>query len=299
MPFSPRSNVASRSRSNDHKEPIAIIGSGCRFPGQANTPSNLWELLREPRDLLTPISLDRFSAQGFYHENGQYHGHGNVKESYLLSEDGVQRRFDAHFFGINPAEANVIDPQARLLLETVYEAIDAAGQTIEGLRDSDTACYVGLMCGDYEQIMSRDVDSIATYHVTGTARSLMSNRLSYFFDWHGPSMTIDTACSSSLIALHQAVQLLRSGNSRVAIAAGSNLLLDAGNYISESKLQMLSPHSRSRMWDADANGYARGEGVAALVLKTLSNAEADGDVVECLIRETGINQDGRTKGITT
>ena len=299
MPLLPGENGANQCISKARREPIAIIGSGCRFPGQVTTPSKLWEVLREPPDLLTPISSERFSAQGFYHQNGQYHGHGNVKDSYLLSGEGTHRRFDAHFFGINPVEANVIDPQARLLLETVYEAIEAAGQTIEGLHGSDTACYVGLMCGDYEQIMSRDIDSIGTYHVTGTARSLMSNRVSYFFNWHGPSMTIDTACSSSLIAIHQAVQLLRSGESRVAVAAGSNLLLDPQNYISESKLQMLSPDSRSRMWDADANGYARGEGVAAVVLKPLSAAEADGDLIECLIRETAVNQDGRTKGITT
>ncbi|KAI1500224.1 polyketide synthase-like protein [Biscogniauxia marginata] len=126
----------------------------------------------------------------------------------------------------------------------------------------------------------------------------MSNRISYFFDWHGPSMTIDTACSSSLFAVHYAVQQLRSNGSRVAIAAGSNLLIDPITYITESKLQMLSPTGRSRMWDADADGYARGEGVAAIILKTLSAAEADGDHIECIIRETGVNQDGRTKGIT-
>ncbi|KAI5922076.1 thiolase-like protein [Camillea tinctor] len=126
----------------------------------------------------------------------------------------------------------------------------------------------------------------------------MSNRISYFFDWHGPSMTIDTACSSSLYAVHHAVQQLRASGSRVAVAAGSHLLIDPLTYITESKLQMLSPTSRSRMWDADADGYARGEGVAAVILKTLSAAEADGDNIECIIRETAVNQDGKTTGIT-
>lgn len=132
----------------------------------------------------------------------------------------------------------------------------------------------------------------------GTARSIISNRISYFFDWHGPSLTVDTACSSSLVALHQAVQALRAGEVQVALAAGSNLLLGPEPYIHESKLKMLSPDGRSRMWDQDANGYARGDGVAAVVLKTLSAALAAGDNIECIIRETGVNQDGRSHGIT-
>lgn len=279
-------------------EPIAIVGSGFRFPGHGDTPSKLWNLLRNPHDVLTPIPRDRFSGRGFYHKSAQYHGHSNVRESYFLPEEGAQRRFDAQFFGIHPAEAKVIDPQMRLLLEIVYEALEAGGHTIEDLQGSNTAVYSGLMSGDYEHLMLRDSDDIGTYHATGTTRSLMSNRISYFFDWHGPSLTIDTACSSSLIAVHQAVQQLHSGQSRVAVATGANLILDSQYYVTESKLQMLSPDSRSRMWDASANGYARGEGIAAIVLKTLRDAEADGDHIECIIRETGANQDGRTKGIT-
>jgi hybrid polyketide synthase/nonribosomal peptide synthetase ACE1 len=278
--------------------PIAIIGSGCRFPGNANTPSRLWDLVRDPPDLLTPIPNDRFSTKGFYHRDGQYHGHSNARHAYLLAGQGTHRRFDARFFGINPSEANVLDPQIRLLLETIYEALEAAGQTIEGLQGSNTAMYAGTMLSEYERLMLRDEDTISMYHGTGTARSLVSNRVSYFFDWHGPSMTIDTACSSSLIAVHQAVQQLRTGQSRVAVAAGVNLLLDPQSFISFSKLRMLSPDGHSRMWDADANGYARGEGIAAVVLKTLSAAEEDGDHIECIIREIGANQDGRTPGMT-
>lgn len=288
--------MQTQSTMSDRNEPIAIIGNGCRFPGGCSTASKLWELLREPRDLLTRIPENRFSADGFYHPDGMYHGNSNVKDSYFLSEN--HRQFDAQFFEVKPIEANVIDPQQRLLLETIYEGIESAGLTIDGLRGSKTAVYVGLMCTDYDSLLLRDTDSMPKYHATGVSRSLMSNRISYFFDWRGPSMTIDTACSSSLVALHQAVQVLRSGDSRVAVAAGSNLILGPENYIGESKLNMLSPDSRSRMWDADANGYARGEGIAAVVMKTLSAALEDGDDIECLIRETGINQDGRTTGIT-
>ncbi|KAK5992615.1 Polyketide synthase-nonribosomal peptide synthetase TwmB [Cladobotryum mycophilum] len=273
---------------------IAIIGSGCRFPGNATSPSKLWDLLRNPRCVAGQVP----ALKGYYHKNGQYHGHVNVKEAYLLAEDGATRRFDAAFFGISPAEANVLDPQIRLLLETVYEALETSGQTIDGLRGSDTAVYAGQMVNDYELLMYRDHENLGTYHATGTSRTMLSNRISYTFGWHGPSMTIDTACSSSLVALHHAVQQLRSGHSRVAVVAGSNLIFDVGTFIAESNLQMLSPEGRSRMWDAGANGYARGEGVAAVILKTREAAEEDGDHIECIIRETAVNQDGKTPGQT-
>lgn len=277
-------------------EPVAIVGSGCRFPGGASSPSKLWDLLREPRDVLARIPNERFNPSGFYNENGLYHGSSNVTHSYLLSED--PRYFDAQFFSIKPVEAKSIDPQQRLLLETVYESLESAGLKMEAMKGSNTAVFVGQMCGDYNDILMRDLDTLPTYFATGTARSIMSNRVSYFFDWRGPSMTIDTACSSSLVAVHLAVQALRSGESRLAIAAGANLLLGPEPYVAESKLNMLSPDGRSRMWDASANGYARGDGIAAVVLKTLSAAIRDGDHIECLIRETGVNQDGHTTGIT-
>ncbi|PWY66108.1 putative hybrid NRPS/PKS enzyme [Aspergillus heteromorphus CBS 117.55] len=278
------------------QEPIAIVGSGCRFPGESSSPSKLWELLKAPRDVQTEIPPTRFNPHAFYHPDNLHHGTSNVRHSYLLTED--HRHFDAQFFGIKPAEAHCIDPQQRLLMETVYESLESAGLRLEDLRGSETAVYVGLMCGDYADIVVRDPESFPMYLSTGTARSIMSNRVSYFFDWHGPSMTIDTACSSSLVAVHEAVQTLRAGRSRVAVAAGSNLCLGPEPYIAESKLQMLSPTGRSRMWDSQADGYARGDGVAAVVLKTLSAALADGDHIECLVRETGVNQDGRTRGIT-
>ncbi|RYP37144.1 hypothetical protein DL768_010897 [Monosporascus sp. mg162] len=279
-----------------HNEPIAIIGSACRFAGDANTPSKLWDLLREPGDLRQEIPNSRFSVKGFYHPNHAHHGHINVKHSYLLNED--PSAFDAEFFGINPIEARAMDPQQRLLLETVFEAVDSAGMTIEGLQGSDTAVYAGVMTGDYEAMLLRDVDAAPTYVAVGTSRAVLSNRISYFFDWHGASVTMDTACSSSLVAVHSAIQTLRSGDSRMAVACGANVILGPENYIIESKVKMLSPDGVSRMWDKDANGYARGDGVAAIVLKPLSAALEDNDHIECIIRETGLNQDGRTTGLT-
>ena len=294
-------------------EPIAIIGSSCRFPGGATSPAKLWDLLREPQDVLQEIPSNRFDVRGFYHPNSQFPGHTNVQHSYLLDQDVAH--FDAQFFNITAGEAVAMDPQQRLLLETVYEGLETAGLTIEGLKGSDTGVYVGVMYGDYESIQYRDLQhvpkhlAIGTSSIsndfylltechTGTARSVVSNRISYFFDWHGPSLTIDTACSSSLVAVHQAVQALRLGEATVALAAGSNLLLGPEPYIHESKLHMLSPDGRSRMWDEGANGYARGDGVGVVVLKTLSQALANEDNIEAVIRETGVNQDGRSRGIT-
>nr|APX44007.1 polyketide synthase [Pestalotiopsis microspora] len=277
-------------------EPIAIVGTGCRFPGGANSPSALWKLLEKPRDICQEIPADRFNTTGFYHRDGTRHGTTNVRHTYLLDED--VRVFDAGFFNISPNEADSIDPQQRLLLETVYEALEVGGHTLESLRGSDTAVYVGTMGVDYHETLLRDLDVIPAYFATSTNRAILSNRISYFFDWHGPSITIDTACSSSLIAVHQGVQALRNGDSRVAVACGAQITLGHEMYIVESKLKMLSPTGRSRMWDADADGYARGEGVSAIVMKRLSDAIADGDYIECLIRGTGTNQDGFSGGLT-
>ncbi|TLS27255.1 hypothetical protein PpBr36_04254 [Pyricularia pennisetigena] len=276
-------------------EPIAIIGSACRFPGDLSTPSDLWNFLKSPRDLQTEIPKDRFNADAFHHADGSHHGRTNARQGYFLNN---VKTFDAQFFNVQAGEAESMDPQQRQLLEATYDALCAAGQTLGGLKGSDTAVYVGIMTHDFELTKVGDLDAIPTYLATGAATSIASNRLSYFFDWHGPSMTIDTACSSSLVAVHHAVQQLRSGTSRVAVAAGANLMLSPLNFITESKLSMLSPTGRSRMWDAGADGYARGEGIACVVLKTLSQALADGDSIEALIRETGVGQDGRTTGIT-
>lgn len=276
---------------------IAIVGVGCRFPGGASSPSKLWDLLCDPKVVSSPLPF----SKGFYHSNYKYHGHHNVTKGYFLDHDQdaqLHSRFDASFFGVSHTEASSFDPQLRMLLETIYEALERSGTPMEALRGSDTAVYVGQMLGDYELMMHGDPDAMATYHITGTGRSMTSSRVSYFYDWQGPSMTVDTACSSSITAVHHAILQLRSGHSRVAVAAAANLLLDVGWFVAMSNLKMLSPDGESRMWDSSANGYARGEGVAALVLKTREAAEADGDNIMCIIRGTALNQDGRTAGPT-
>ena len=276
---------------------IAIVGSACRFPGSTNSTSALWELLRAPKDILSTFRPDQLNFTSLYNDDANHHGSTNVQnQSYLLAED--TRLFDAPFFNISPVEADEMDPQQRILLETVYEALESAGCTLHQIQGSMTSVYAGLMNGDFGIIQERDLETLPTYNSTGTARSILSNRVSYFFDLRGPSLTIDTACSSSLVALHQAVQSLRNGECQMAIVGGANLMLDPTVYVAESKLHMLSPDSRSRMWDSAANGYARGEGFAAVVLKPLDHAISNSDHIECVIAGTAVNSDGRSKGLT-
>jgi acyl transferase domain-containing protein len=234
------------------EEPIAIVGSACRFPGGASSPSKLWDLLHTPRDVLKDFG-DRMNLGRFYNSDGETHGSTNViNKSYLLDED--IRLFDASFFGITPVEAAGMDPQQRQLLETVYESFESAGLTLEQLKGSLTSVHVGTMTNDWNTIQLRDPEVMAQYTATGTANSIISNRISYVFDLKGPSVTIDTACSSSLVALHHGARGLLDGDSKIAVIAGANIMLDPAPFITESKLHMLSPDARSRMWDKGANG---------------------------------------------
>ncbi|KAJ2973957.1 hypothetical protein NUW58_g8811 [Xylaria curta] len=234
--------------------------------------TELEQKLKTKEEKLKEMEIERrqlrkkFSTGAFYHPQNHHHGTSNVRHSYLLEED--LRNFDAQFFGINPVEAHSVDPQQRLLLETVYESLEAAGLSVKELQGSDTAVYVGVMSADFTDMIGRDTEMFPTYFAT-----------------------VSSLCT-------KLCRLSAGGESSVAVVAGSNLILGPEQYIAESKLQMLSPTGRSRMWDADADGYARGEGVAAIVLKKPSQAIADGDHIECVIRETGLNQDGRTPGIT-
>ncbi|KAK2767436.1 Type I Iterative PKS [Arachnomyces sp. PD_36] len=277
-------------------EPIAIIGTGCRFPGGASSPSRLWSLLQNPRDIAKKVPAERFNIDAFYHPEPTHHGTTNVKEAYFLEDD--LSRFDAPFFNVSNREAESLDPQQRILLETVYESLERAGLRLKDLQGSSTGVFCGVMTDDYSQILGRDIDGFPRYMSTGTARNNVANRVSYFFDWQGPSMSIDTACSSSLAAVNLAVRALREGDCNAAVAAGTNLIISPTFFLTASNLSLLSPRGRSRMWDAGADGYARGEGVASVFMKRLSDAVRDGDPIECIIRETMTNQDGRTMGIT-
>ncbi|OIW26267.1 putative equisetin synthetase [Coniochaeta ligniaria NRRL 30616] len=276
---------------------IAVVGTGCRFPGGTDNTAKLWELLRQPRDLLKKIPAGRrWNAEAFFHEDAEHHGTSNVQQSYFLDDDPAD--FDNNFFNVQPAEAEAIDPQQRMLMEVVYESLVDGGHSIEALRGSDTAVIVGAMADDWSGALYRDWETLPQYAATGMGRSIMSNRISYFFDWHGASITLDTACSSSLVAVHLGIQAIRNGESRVAVAAGTNLILSPSMYLAESNLHMVSTSGRCKMWNKDVDGYGRGEGVAAIVMKPLNAALENGDHIQCIIRGTGLNQDGKTPGMT-
>ncbi|KAI1811887.1 beta-ketoacyl synthase domain-containing protein [Poronia punctata] len=278
------------------QEPIAIVGSSCRFAGQVDSPSKLWDVLCKTPDLSREVPSDRFNAQAFYHEDAEYHGTTNSIKAYWLDRSPAQ--FDAAFFNITPKEAEAMDPQQRLMLEVVYDSMESAGYPLTKYNGEAVGVFAGCMTQDYETLSGRDELNYSQYFATGNSRALLANRVSYFFNFNGPSMTIDTACSSSLVAMHQAILSLRAGDCVMACVTGANALLMPDHFVVESSLHMLSPQGKCHMWDIRADGYARGEGAASLLLKPLSRALADGDTIEAVIRQTGINADGKTNGIT-
>ncbi|KAL7940307.1 thiolase-like protein [Trichoderma barbatum] len=265
---------------------IAVVGQGCRLPGGVSSPQNLWELLLKPRDLHaeTPSHWKNIGLSS-----------NDASRSYFLSED--PRRFDRQFFHMHTAEAEATDPQFRLALECVYEALEDAGLPMESLSGSSTAVYAGLSGTDYANLVTRDALQVPPYAATGTHANMLSNRISYFYNWRGPSMTIDTACSSSLVALDLAVQSLRRDECQMAVVCSSNLLLDSDIYTTADNLGLLSPSGRCHSFDSRANGYARGEGIIAIILKTVDLAVSDGNKIRCVVRETGVNHDGYKAGI--
>lgn len=279
------------------KEPIAIVGIGCRFPGGANTPQKFWQLLCRGVDAITKIPEDRWNVDKFYHPDPTVPG-----ATYSCWGGFIENidKFEPECFGISPREALFIDPQQRLLLEVTWEALEDGGQVISEFKGTNTGVFVGISTTDYSQIQSSPNDrrSIDAHSATGGAASMAANRISYCFDLHGPSFSVDTACSSSLVATHLACASIWSKECDQAVSAGVNLMIAPWTFISFSKLSLLSPDGRSRAFDADANGYVRGEGAGAVLLKPLSRAVADGDPVYAVIRACGINQDGHTSGIT-
>ncbi|KAL4956614.1 hypothetical protein BDW69DRAFT_202871 [Aspergillus filifer] len=276
-------------------EPIAIVGLACRFPGGANTPEELWEIVHSGRQCWSDVPEDRYNWKAFHHPSPDARGTHNARGGFFLNED--ISRFDANFFGIPAAEAAAIDPQQRLLLEVSYEALENSGCSLQSIRGSDTAVYVALVSRDYDRMSYRDPSQLAKHHLTGCGDATACGRISYVFDLHGPSMSLDTGCSGGMVALHLAVQALRAGETSRAIVGGTNLLLDPDMTLAMSCLHMINDNGRSYPFDARGAGYGRGEGVAVLVLKRLTDAIEDGDSIRAVIRNSGVNQDGKTNGI--
>ncbi|MDB5502867.1 MAG: eryA [Tardiphaga sp.] len=288
---------ASATRPSAAPEPIAIIGIGCRFPGGADSPETFWALLREGIDAVGEIPGDRWDVRTYYDPDPRKPGKMNTRWGGFLEQID---KFDALFFGISPREAALMDPQQRLLMELAWEALEHAGQPAARLAGSGTGVFVGISSHDYGDIQMGDRANgdYDHYLMTGSALSIAANRLSYFFDFQGPSLAVDTACSSALTATHLACRSLWSGESSLALAGGVNIILEPVTSIGFSKASMLSPDGRCKAFDARANGYVRSEGGGVVVLKPLSKAMADGDTVIATIVGTAANQDGHSQGMT-
>ncbi|CZR61454.1 related to polyketide synthase [Phialocephala subalpina] len=276
--------------------PIAIIGMGCRLPGGSDSPEKLWNMLSEGRSGWREIPEGRWNKDSFYHPHLEAREAINVKGLYFLEQDIAA--FDARFFGIHPHEAHCLDPQQRILIETTYEAIENAGITLQAIKGTDTSVHVGAYATDFERMGYKDLSRIPKLHMIGSGIAILSNRLSYVFDLKGASSTVDTGCSGSMVALHQACQGLRNRESSMAIVAGTQLVLTPDQIIPMSMVGMTNPDGRCYVFDSRGSGYARGEGVVSFVLKRLDDAIQDDDNIHAVIRNTGLNQDGKTAGIS-
>ncbi|KAF2758829.1 polyketide synthase [Pseudovirgaria hyperparasitica] len=277
---------------------IAVIGYACRLPGQVSTPEDLWELCTRGRSGWSEIPKDRMSVDAFHHPNPSKAGAFNPKGGYFLKPEDYER-FDASFFNLTPAEAISLDPQQRLLLECTFEALESAGIPREQIAGRDVGVYIGGNFSDYELRNVRDLETSPMHQATGCAPAMQSNRISYFFDLRGPSLTIDTACSGSLVALHHAVRSIQSGETTEAIVGGSRMNLLPDYFVTMSMSQLFNDTGKTFAFDERANsGFARGEGAGVVLLKPLDAAIRDRDPIRAVICGTGANQDGRTQGIT-
>ena len=285
-----RVDTLERSR----REPIAVVGMSCRFPGGADTPEAFWRLLREGRCAVAEVPRSRWNADDI---SGVGQPLSSTRYGSFLEDVDC---FDPAFFGISGREASSMDPQQRLLLEIVWQALENAGATTEHLHGSRTGVFTGICFNDYARrhFFSGDPGRIDAWSGTGIADSVASGRISYLLGLRGPNLPVDTACSSSLVAVHLACQSLRLQESDMAVVAGVNLMLSPEASIYFTKVGALAPDGISKTFDASADGYGRGEGCAAIVLKRLSDAQQSHDRILALIRGSAVNHDGRSAGLT-
>ncbi len=281
------------------REPVAIIGMGCHFPGGVESPDSFWKALEAGKDAISSIPPDRWDERGYYDPDPMAPGKMVTRQAGFLEGETVWG-FDASFFRISSREARALDPQQRMLLEVTWEALENAGIPPLSLRGKRVGVYVGISTDDYKGLLlhSSDLERIDSYSGMGSMDCSAGGRISYFLGLEGPNISVDTACSSSLVALHLACQALNSGECDLAIAAGVNALLTPNLFVYFSKAGILSPDGRCKTFDTAANGYARGEGCGALILKRGSEAMVSRDRVLALIPGTALNQDGASSGFT-
>lgn len=276
-------------------EPIAIVGIGCRLPGNISSAEQYWQFLRNGQDAITGVPAERWNADAYFDPDTLAPGKINSLRGGFLSEID---QFDPVFFGISSREVAGMDPQQRLLLEVVWEALWESGHAPESLSGSRTGVFVAICGSDYERLAFGNAETINAQSCSGTYHSVASGRISFLLDLRGPSLSVDTACSSSLVAVHIASQSLRIRESDLAIAGGVNLHFQPEHYIGLTKLGMISPDGKCKTFDSSANGFVPGEGCGIVVLKRLSDAIADGNPIHAVIRGTAVNQDGRTNVLT-
>lgn len=278
--------------------PLAIVGIGCRLPGGVDSADGYWNLLGGATDATCDVPETRWSAARFHDPKPGKVGKMVTRRGGFLSEID---QFDPQFFGISPREAHSMDPQQRLLLQVTWEALEDGGIAPDGLAGTNVGVFVGGFTLDYQLLQNQGPSSryrFKTHSAAGMMMTMLANRISFAFDFRGPSMTIDTACSSSLVAVHLAAQSIWNGESDLALAGGVNIMIGPNTTIAESKSGFLSPDGRCKAFDESADGYARGEGGAVVVIKPLEHALRDGDEIYAQILGTAVSQDGRTDGIT-
>ena len=281
---------------NDTK--IAIVGMGCRFPGGASNPEQYWELLKKGIDATSEVPKERWDLKRFYDPDRNATGKTYVSRGGFLKE--AIDEFDPSFFGISPREATPMDPQQKLLLEVVWEAFEDAGIIAKELAGSQTGVYMGAFTLDNKihLLNAYNRELISTHTAISSTAGMLANRLSYTFDFRGPSMTIDTACSSSAVAIHLACKDLIHKDCNLALAGGVNIIIRPEYTIAMSKGGFLATDGRCKTFDMRADGYGRGEGAGVVVLKRLEDAMRDGDLIHAVIAGSGVNQDGNSDSIT-
>ncbi|MDB5371795.1 MAG: uncharacterized protein JWP04_437, partial [Belnapia sp.] len=273
---------------------IAILGAACRLPGAPDLDA-FWTLLANGQDAVTSVPADRFTQSAFSHPR---QGEPGKTYSFAAGTLGDIGGFEPAAFGISPREAAEMDPQQRLLLEVTAEALEDAGIPAGRLAGSGTGVFIGASLTDYGDLRQADAASGDRYFMTGSALSILANRIGNVFDLHGPAQTIDTACSSALVALHWACEALRGGRVPTALVGGVNLLLSPFPFIGFARAGMLSPTGRCQAFAAGADGYVRAEGAGVVLLKRLDDALADGDAIRAVILGSGVNAAGRTLGLS-